>query len=483
VTGETDSTDFPTASPLQAANAGDSDVFMAKLNAAGSALSYSTYLGGSDDEYGRGIAVDGAGNAYVTGNTQSTDFPTASPLQAANAGKDDAFVAKLDAAGSALAYATYLGGSDFDYGYGIAVDGAGNAHVTGTTQSTDFPTASPLQAYPEGADAFVARLDTAGSALSFSTYLGGDAVEEGYGIAVDGAGNAYVTGYTWSTNFPTASPLQAANAGNDDAFVAKLDASVCGDGVVEGLEECDDGNTAGGDCCSSICQYQPAGSSPCILEARMCGDPVAGCVMPMLVAVVADPEGDARDVQGEVTLNGATAGKLKMRPAAGAPGACGSHAFPPGQVFAGQVKLKAKGGGVLEMQLAATDKAKNSSPSYALPPDILQPNAAPEVGEVTLSQDTFRVGEKGALRVTAEADDDCGIRRASVQMAPRNGAFRSVGSLSDRGSKGDASAGDGIWSGVVKMQCREAGLYDLRVAVEDAQREVGYSETFEVTCQ
>jgi len=226
VAGFTDSIDFPTAGPLQAANGGawSVDVFVSKLNAAGSALSYSTYLGGSSDDYVYSIAVDGSGIAYVTGGTNSTNFPTASPLQAAKAGPSDAFVSKLNAAGSALAYSTYLGGSSNDSGYGIAVDGSGNAYVAGYTSSTNFPTAGPLQAANGGGtyDAFVSKLNAAGSALTYSTYLGGSNSDSGRDIAVDGSGNAYVTGRTESPNFPTAGPLQAAKAGYADAFVAKI---------------------------------------------------------------------------------------------------------------------------------------------------------------------------------------------------------------------------------------------------------------------
>ena len=228
VTGQTFSSNFPTASPLQAANAGEYDAFVAKLNPAGSALVYSTYLGGSAFDSGSGIAVDSAGSAYVTGQTNSSNFPTASPLQAANAGGSDAFVAKLNPAGSALVYSTYLGGSSKDFGNGIAVDSAGSASIVGSTSSTNFPTAVPLQAAnasASGDNAFVAKLNPAGSALIYSTYLGGSNYDDGNGIAVDAAGSAYVTGYTGSTNFPTASPLQAHNAGpegTDEAFVAKL---------------------------------------------------------------------------------------------------------------------------------------------------------------------------------------------------------------------------------------------------------------------
>src|SRR5439155_3865512 len=148
------------------------------------ALVYSTYLGGSGGDGGEGIAVDTSGNAYMTGTTGSTDFPTANPLQAACAVDSggfcgDAFVTKLNASGSALVYSTYLGGSGFleEEGAGIAVDTLGNAYVIGETDSTDFPTASPLQAAcaleSDGFcdDAFVAKVNAAGSALVYSTYL------------------------------------------------------------------------------------------------------------------------------------------------------------------------------------------------------------------------------------------------------------------------------------------------------------------------
>src|SRR5436309_1962128 len=151
-------------------------------DAAGSALLYSTYLGGSGDDSGFGIAVDAAGSVYVTGSTTSTDFPTANPLQAAyGGGGTDAFVSKLDAAGSALLYSTYLGGSGWDDGYGIAVDAAGSAYVTGGTTSTDFLTANPLQAAYGGGlrDGVVSILNAAASALLSSTFLGGSVRHEG----------------------------------------------------------------------------------------------------------------------------------------------------------------------------------------------------------------------------------------------------------------------------------------------------------------
>jgi hypothetical protein len=226
VTGTTYSTDFPTMNPLQPTNGGASDAFVAKIDPTGSALAYSTYLGGNGDDSGSGITVDSAGNAYVDGYTGSTDFPTKNPLQAANAGSYDAFVAKIDATGSALIYSTYLGGGTSDYASGIAVDSAGNAYVNGTTASGDFPTKNPLQAATGGnEDTFVAKINPTGSALVYSTYLGGSGNDIGEDIAIDSAGRAYVIGLTDSTDFPTKNPLQAANAGGShDAFVAKINA-------------------------------------------------------------------------------------------------------------------------------------------------------------------------------------------------------------------------------------------------------------------
>src|SRR6266550_127337 len=191
-------------------------------------LFYSTYLGGSGEDLGLGIAADGAGNAYVTGETGSTDFPGASSsmIQSSNGGGFDAFVAKINAGGTALVYSTYLGGSSDDLGFGIAVDAAGNAYVTGETGSTDFHGASSSMIQSSnggGFDAFVAKFNAGGTALVYSTYLGGSGDDAGQGIAVDAAGHAYVTGYTFSTNFPTTLlAFQSANAGSTDAFVTKL---------------------------------------------------------------------------------------------------------------------------------------------------------------------------------------------------------------------------------------------------------------------
>jgi hypothetical protein len=232
VTGYTNSTDFPTANPLQPNfGGGGGDAFVARLRADGSALVYSTYLGGSGGDLANGIAVDPTtGDALVTGQTNSTNFPTANPFQPTIQGFPDAFVARLRADGSALVFSTYLGGSLGNVGYGIAVDPTtGDALVTGATSSPDFPTANPFQSTNHGGDdAFVARLSADGSALVFSTYLGGSAGDVGDGIAVDPAtGDALVTGYTNSPDFPTANPFQPTNhslVNGHNAFVARLSA-------------------------------------------------------------------------------------------------------------------------------------------------------------------------------------------------------------------------------------------------------------------
>ena len=236
VAGLTVSFDYPMGgTPFQGAIGGDYDAYVTKLNPAGTALIYSTYLGGTSTDYGLALAVDGSGNAYVAGLTASTDFPTAgTPFQSSNGGGFDAYLAKLSPNGSALLYATYLGGDGDDIGFGVAVDGSGNAYVTGRAGSGGFPTAgTPYQGTIGGApDAFVAKLNPSASgaaSLVYSTFLGGNGDERANGIVVDSTGNAYVTGRTTSTNFPTVNAFQATFGGSGgviyDAFVAKLDAT------------------------------------------------------------------------------------------------------------------------------------------------------------------------------------------------------------------------------------------------------------------
>ena len=239
VTGATGAADFPVTpgafqTACSASCAGSlTNAFVTKFNPAGSALVYSTYLGGSSFDGASAIAVDSAGNAYLTGETSSTDFPTTpGAFQTTYGGGGelgDAFVVKLNATGSALVYSTYLGGNDRDQGGGIALDADGNAYIAGSTASTNFPTKNPLQPTGGGPniDAFVAKLNQTGSALVYSTYLGGTGLygDFGNGIAVDSAGNAYVAGVTNSTDFPTKNPLQPASGGGSDAFVTKINAA------------------------------------------------------------------------------------------------------------------------------------------------------------------------------------------------------------------------------------------------------------------
>jgi hypothetical protein len=232
ITGGTASPDFPTVRALQVALKGQTDAFVAKLSADGSQLIYSTFLGGTGGDGGQGIEVDLTGAAYLTGGTGSPDFPTTAdafqPVCSVNTGSD-AFVAKLTPEGTALAYSTCFGGSADEGGSDIAVDSLGAAYVTGTTGSADFPAVNPAQPFTSAPDAFVAKVAPDGKRLIYSTPLGGSNVDSGYGIAVDMSGGAYVTGQTYSVDFPTVNPLQP--VGGDmcgpfldcsDAFVVKL---------------------------------------------------------------------------------------------------------------------------------------------------------------------------------------------------------------------------------------------------------------------
>jgi hypothetical protein len=228
VTGSARSTNFPTTpGAVQPALAGDLDAFVTKLNPTGSGLVYSTYLGGSGSDDGEGIALDAAGNAYVSGATISTDFPTSpGAFDTSFGGVNDAFVTKLDPTGSTLVYSTYLGDNGNDLGISIAVDAAGNAYVAGITSSPNFPTtpAAFQTAFGGGPfDAFVTKVNPLGSGLVYSTYLGGSEDDRGFSIAVDGTDSVYATGNTNSPDFPTTvGAFQTALSGFSDAFVTKV---------------------------------------------------------------------------------------------------------------------------------------------------------------------------------------------------------------------------------------------------------------------
>jgi Beta-propeller repeat/Abnormal spindle-like microcephaly-assoc'd, ASPM-SPD-2-Hydin len=244
IVGVTDSADFPVLNALQPARKGSRSIFVAKINPqlpGPSSLVYSTYFGGSGSDVGRGITVDSLGNVYIVGDTNSTDFPlTSGAFQPSCKGPciRNAFVAKIDPSGKALLYSSYLGGSSFDMAFGVALDpAASRIYLTGSTTSSDFPTtAGALQTIYAGGsstygDAYLAVVNPAGngaSDLNYSTYLGGSNQELGWALAVDTLGYVYVTGSTMSTNFPvTPSAFQSAlgGVGNitiGDGFLAKI---------------------------------------------------------------------------------------------------------------------------------------------------------------------------------------------------------------------------------------------------------------------
>lgn len=234
VTGSTTSQDLPILNAWQDVLAGSRNAFIAKIAGDGSHVIYATYLGGKESDQADGIAVDAAGNAYVAGETQSTDFPTKNALQYAcvlahGICAGEAFVTKLSADGSAVLYSTYLGGSGGDSASAIAVDRQGRAYVAGVTASSDFPAVKAVQSrLAGGTDGFVSELGSDGGKLLFSSYLGGAGSDYARAIALDSSGNVFVSGWTSSTDFPTRNPIQAfcnsvGRGCSTDAFLAVLD--------------------------------------------------------------------------------------------------------------------------------------------------------------------------------------------------------------------------------------------------------------------
>jgi hypothetical protein len=230
VTGKTAAADFPTTAGAFQTNYGGGDAFIAKLDPTGTRLIYSTYLNGAS---GNGIAVDAAGNAYVTGEAGTTNFPTTAGAFQTSPMGFDTFVTKLNPTGSSLVYSARFGGNFDDFGRGIALDSAGNAFITGWTACRanicTYPTVNAFQPNYAGGnnDAFVTKINSQGSALVYSTYLGGGAIingteDWGEAIAVDNAGSAYVTGYTYSPDFPVTSGAYDTSRAGLDAFVTKF---------------------------------------------------------------------------------------------------------------------------------------------------------------------------------------------------------------------------------------------------------------------
>ncbi len=233
VTGFTNSEDFPIEGAYQTTFQGGSyDVFVTKLNSLGNALDYSTFLGGSDTEEGWDITVDGLYNAYISGNTYSSDFPTEMAYQSTfQGGSEDAFVTKLNSAGNALVYSSFLGGSSYEAARSITVDDLGNTYISGRTSSSDFPIEGEYQIHQGSTDIFVTKLNSSGTGLIFSTYLGGSLYDASWDIDVDNFGSVYVTGYTNSSDFPIEGGFQnTLNGSESDAFVIKLNSS--GDAIV-----------------------------------------------------------------------------------------------------------------------------------------------------------------------------------------------------------------------------------------------------------
>ena len=206
---------FPTVNALQSTSNGGQEVWVAKIASSGTSLIYSTYLGGSLDDSAQAIGIDSSGNAYVVGDTYSPNFPVKNSLQA-YAGGDEAFVTKLNASGSAILFSTYLGGSGDDRASSIRLDAAGNIYVVGSTSSANFPTVNALQPTFGGiTDVFITKLNSTGSAITFSTYLGGSDIDQAMSLAIDSSSSIYVVGFTASSNFPTVNPDQAALGGGD----------------------------------------------------------------------------------------------------------------------------------------------------------------------------------------------------------------------------------------------------------------------------
>jgi len=233
ITGYTSSVNYPTTvGAYDSTQNGGTDVFVSKLNSAGNGLVYSTFLGGSANDYGYGVALDADENAYVTGYTYSADFPTtAGAIDSTLAASPDAFIVKLNPSGSGLVYSTYFGGAGADYGRSLAVDASNNAYVTGYSDSADLSTTPGAYdtSFNGGTDAFVTKINSSGTTLLYSTFIGGGGNDSAYNLALNSAGNAFVTGNTFSGGWPaTGGAFDTSYNGAGDAYVVKLNSAGSG---------------------------------------------------------------------------------------------------------------------------------------------------------------------------------------------------------------------------------------------------------------
>ena len=251
------------------------DAFVCKVNPGGTAFNYCGFVGGSDGDYGKAIAVDASGNAYIAGYTVSSPatFPvTVGPSLVLSGGWDDAFVCKVNATGTALTYCGYIGGTQQDIANGVAVDAAGNAYVVGDTASTEgqgFPvTVGPDLTHNGGREGFLCKVNPGGTALTDCGYIGGAGNDYAHGVAVSSTTSVHVVGSA-SASISTSVGPDLTHNGDNDAWVVAYNQAVCGNGVVEGAEQCDPGANVAGDCCTAGCAYESGGTS-CRAAAGEC---------------------------------------------------------------------------------------------------------------------------------------------------------------------------------------------------------------------
>ncbi len=317
ITGGTKSSDFPAVNAYRGQHSGGSDAFVTRLNSAGTNAVYSTFLGGTGTDSGQGIAVDGAGAAYVTGSTAGGGFPLKNAVRGFS-GVIDAFITKVSPFGNDVTYSTMLGGGDEDYGTAIAIDSSGAAYVTGYTQSFDYPATTLFKFYQAGTEVFVAKLNGAGTEFVYSTFVTGANHDYGLGIAVDNQGNAFVAGQDSSYNFPLVQPLQDFG-GESDAFVLKLNPT--GTALVDSTHL----GGRGGEIATAIA-IDPSGFDAYITGANNGGD------FPIVNPIQANPGNQAAVIARitelvSVTIDSTLPGR-QFTVAGGAGCAAGTHLTP-----------------------------------------------------------------------------------------------------------------------------------------------------------